>query len=155
MEKLKGRGAVRIGRQGARLVVGAWILLAGAFTGSAQYLESPMRIAEGPPGQLLVSDSRQDKVYAIDETNLAPVWSFDVQGTPMAVGFAANLIFVGNASTQNVEVYRLKGAPKGPSKTLEFQFNLGLTPPGVPGNIRTPSDIDLDKNAQLAFVLDS
>lgn len=116
-------------------------------------LVSPMRIAEGPPGQVLVSDSRQNKIVALDEDTLAPLWSFDVQGTPMAVGFAAGLVLVGNATTHNVEVYRLKGPPTAP--TLEFQFNLGMTPPDTPGNIRTPSDVAIDKDARLAFVLDS
>ena len=142
-------------RRWPQLAMAAICLLAGFSVARAQFLESPMRIAEGPPGQMLVSDSRQDKVFAIDQKRLAPVWSFAVPGTPMAVAFAANLVFIGNASTQNVEVYRLKGTQKGSGKTLEFLFNLGLTPIGVPGNIRTPSDIDLDKDAQLAFVLDS
>ena len=73
----------------------------------------------------------------------------------MAVAFAANLVFIGNASAQNVEVYRLKGTPKGPGKTLEFLYNLGFTPSGQPGTIQAPSDIDLDKGSGLAFVLDS
>ncbi len=129
-------------------------LVSYACVAAAQFLDSPMRIAEGPPGQMLVSDSRQDKVFAIDETSLAPVWGFDVPGTPMAVAYAANLVFIGNASTHNVEVYRLKGSQKGPGKTLEFFLNLGLAPAGVPGNVQTPSDVDLDKDSQLAFVVD-
>lgn len=124
-------------------------------TAGAQYLASPMRIAEGPPGQVLVSDSFQSRVYAVDEGSLAPAWSFDVAGKPMAVGFAANLVFIGNATTHNVEVYRLKGAPKGPSKALEFQSNFGGTPPGMPGTIRTPSDLAVDKDAGLVFVVDA
>ena len=126
-----------------------------ASPAGAQYLDSPMRIADGPPGQVLVSDSLQDRVYAVDHGNLAPVWSFNVPGKPMAVGFASNLVLIGNASTHNVEVYRLKGAPKGSSKALEFQFNLGGTPAGMPGTIRTPSDLAIDKDAGLVFVVDS
>jgi len=126
-----------------------------ASPAGAQYLDSPMRIAGGPPGQVLVSDSFQSRVYGVDEGSFDPVWSFDVPGKPMAVGFAANLVFVGNATTHNVEVYRLKGAPKGPSKALEFQFNLGGTPAGMPGTIRTPSDLAVDKDAGLVFVVDS
>ena len=124
-----------------------------APSGPALPLVSPMRIAEGPPGQVLVSDSRQDKIVALDENTQAPIWSFDVQGTPMAVGFASGLVLIGNASTHNVEVYRLKGSPTGPK--LKFQFNLGFTPPDTPGDIQTPSDLDIDEDAGLAFVLDS
>jgi len=140
---------------GKALVVLAIGLVAFTTVGEAQNLVSPMRIAEGPPGQVLVSDSRQDLVLAMDEDSLAPVWSFSVAGNPMAVGFAANLILIGNASTHNVEVYRLKGAQKGPHKTLEFQFNLGHTPSGTAGTIRTPSDLGVDKDVRLVFVVDS
>jgi len=116
-------------------------------------LVSPMRIAEGPQGQLLVSDSRQDLVVALDEDSRTPIWSFDVLGSPMGIGFSANLLFVGNASTHNVEVYKLRGPRAAP--TLEFQYTLGFTDLAMPGTIRTPSDIDIDKDAQVVFVLDS
>lgn len=130
-------------------------LCAAASASQAQTVVTPMRIAEGPPGLVLVSDSRQDKIFAIDEHTLVPEWSFDVPGTPMAVGFAGNLVLIGNATTHNVEVYRLKGAPKGPTKALEFQFNLGRVPAGMPGTIQTPSDLAIDKDARLVFVVDS
>lgn len=116
-------------------------------------LVSPMRIAEGPQGQFLVSDSRQDLVIALDEDSRTPIWSFDVLGSPMAIGFSANLLFVGNASTQNVEVYKLRGPRTAPM--LEFQYTLGLTDPALPGTIRTPSDLAIDKDAGVVFVLDS
>jgi len=139
----------------AALVTSVVYLLALATTGAAQDLVSPMRIAEGPPGQVLVSDSRLDTVFGIDEDSLAPRWTFPVTGNAMAVGFAANLVLIGNETTHNVEVYRLKGAPKGPGKTLEFQFNLGHTPSGTVGTVRTPSDLAVDKRVSLVFVLDS
>lgn len=112
-----------------------------------------MRIAEGPSGLVLVSDSRENKLVAVDEVTRVPIWRFDVQGTPMAVGFASNLVLIGNASTHNVEVYRLKGARTSP--VLEFQYNLGFTPSATMGNIRTPSDLEIDTDARLAFVVDS
>ena len=130
-------------------------LLTLVSVAKAQTMDSPMRIAVGPPGEILVSDSVQRKVLALDTSTLAVDWSFDVQGTPMAVAYAANLIFIGNATTHNVEVYRLKGTPNGPSKTLDFVYNLGLTASGTTGTIRIPSDIGIDKGSGLVFVVDS
>lgn len=131
------------------------LLLTFASSAKAQSMESPMRIAVGPPGEILVSDSVQDKVLALDMATLAVDWSFDVQGTPMAIAYAANLIFIGNATTHNVEVYRLKGKANGPGKTLDFVYNLGLTASGTAGTIRIPSDIAIDKGSGLVFVVDS
>ena len=139
------------------LCVAFWflLLLTVATLGKAQTMDSPMRIAVGPPGEILVSDSVQDKVIALDTSTLAEDWSFDVQGTPMAVAYASNLVFIGNATTHNVEVYRLQGTPNGPGVTLNFVCNLGLTAPGTTGTIRIPSDIDIDKDSGLVFVVDS
>ncbi len=155
MQVATGRETKARGSAGKALALSATWMLAVATVGAAQDLVSPMRIAEGPPGQVFVSDSRQDTVFAIDEDSLAPLWSFPVAGNTMAVGFAANLVLIGNETNQNVEVYRLKGAPKGPRKMLEFQFNLGHTPSGMAGTIRTPSDLAVDKRVRLVFVLDS
>ena len=74
-------------------------LLGLASLARAQSMDSPMRIAAGPPGEILVSDSVQGKVLALDSTTLTVDWSFDVQGSPMAVAYAANLVFIGNATT--------------------------------------------------------
>ena len=70
--------SARHGGQAVRLAAVLLCLLASASVVRAQFLDSPMRIAGGPPGQILVSDSRQDKVFAIDQESLAPVWSFAV-----------------------------------------------------------------------------
>lgn len=114
-------------------------------------LLSPMRISPGPPGQVLVSDSRTNNIVAVDEVTRTPIWSFAVEGSPMAIGFVSNLVVVGNVARHAVEVYRLRGARTSPD--LDFQFALGFPPPE--GNIRTPSDLAIDKDAGLVFVLDS
>lgn len=122
---------------------------------TAPVLVSPMRIAEGPPGQLLVTDNREDMIFAISDDDLGIAWSFNLPGRPMGIAFWSNTVFVGNATTRNVEVYKLKGLPRGAGKTLEFQYNLGFTPPGQTGSIQIPSDIAVDPDLDLVFVVDS
>lgn len=139
---------------GIPFAVGILFFFAAASLAQAQVLRSPVRIAEGPPGQILVSDYQQEAVLAIDKRSLGILWSFPVQGSPLAVDCWSNLIFIGNTATQNVEVYRLKGAPGGPQKTLEFLYNLGRTPAGEPGFIQKPTDMALDRENELVFVLD-
>ncbi len=127
--------------------------LAKQVSPGAAALASPMRIAEGPPGQVLVSDSRTDAIVGLDQSTRTPLWSFGVDGTPMGVGFAADLVLVGNASKHVVQVFRMKGARTAPE--LEWLYDLGFPSPEGPGNIQTPSDMEVDKDARLAFVLDS
>src|SRR5574340_513951 len=119
---------------------------------SPPILASPMRIAEGPPGQVLVSDSRNNAIVGVDEDTQAPIWSVDIPGSPMAIGYASRLVLVGNAATHNVEAYRMKGSPTAPS--LDFQFNLGGAAAGSQGSVQVPSDLSVDPTARLAFVLD-
>lgn len=114
-----------------------------------------MRITDGPPGQILVTDSQQGMIFALDERNLEILWTYEVPSAPMGIAYRSNFVFVGNSTTQNVEVYRLQGSSGGSGKTLEFQYNLGFTPAGQPGSIRIPSDIALDQDLGLVFVMDS
>ena len=137
------------------LVIATMCFFVWSLPAAAQILESPMRIAEGSPGQILVSDHQQDVVFALDKKTLQVVWSFSLNGTPVAVAQKGNLVFIGNATTRNVEVYRVKTTGGGRNTTLEFVFNLGLTPTGAPGTIQMPSDMALDRNLQFVFVLDS
>jgi DNA-binding beta-propeller fold protein YncE len=123
-------------------------------TAGAQSIQNPRRIAEGPGGQLLVSD-RSGFIVAVDKSTLQPLWSFQLpaEGAPFGLATSNRHVFVGNTETGNVEVYRLASAGGG-SKTLRFSFNLGGTPPGEIGTIQNPISIDTDRKAKLVFVLD-
>ncbi len=136
-----------------------WIMalvlgLAYAATAWAQTIQNPRRIAEGPAGQLLVSD-RSGSIVAVDRSSLQPLWSFQLpaEGAPFGLATSNRLVFVGNTGTGNVEVYRLTGG-RGGSKTLRFAYNLGNSSPGETGTIQNPISIDTDRKEKLVFVLD-
>jgi len=119
----------------------------------SQAIQNPRRLAEGPAGQLLVSD-RAGSVVAVRKDNLEPVWSFQLpeEGAPFGLASGNRLLFVGNTETRNVEVYRMLGSPA--NIRLRFKYNLGFTPPGETGSIEKPIGIGFDSQAQLVFVLD-
>lgn len=128
--------------------------IAYATTAWAQTIENPRRIAEGPEGQLLVSD-RSGWIVAVDRSSLQPLWSFQLpaEGAPFGLATSNRLVFIGNTETRNVEVYRLTGS-RGGSKTLRFAYNLGGTPAGQVGTIQNPISIGTDPREKLVFVLD-
>jgi hypothetical protein len=120
----------------------------------SQAIQNPRRLAEGPAGQLLVSD-RAGSVVAVRKDNLEPVWGFRLpeEGAPFGLACRKRMLFVGDTETRNVEVYRMLGPPA--NIRLRFEYNLGLTPPGETGSIEKPIDIGLDSQTQLVFVLDA
>jgi DNA-binding beta-propeller fold protein YncE len=143
------------GSSAARCLIMALALgLAYTAVAWAQTIQNPRRIAEGPGGQLLVSD-RSGSIVALDKTSLQPLWSFQLpaEGAPFGLATSNRLVFVGNTESRNVEVYRLTGS-QGGSKTLRFAYNLGGTPAGEMGTIQNPISIATDRKEKLVFVLD-
>lgn len=118
-------------------------------------IQNPRRIAEGPHKQILVTDRRFGAVIAVNRKSLEPVWSAPLpeEGRPFGIASTNELIFVGNTSTKNVEVYRILGSG-GSDTTLEFAYNLGGVPGGATGSIENPIGVAVDANENLAFVLD-
>ena len=118
-------------------------------------VQNPRRIAEGPNGQVLVTDRRYGTVVAVDRNSLEPVWSVPLpqEGAPFGLAVMKRLVFVGNTSTKNVEVYRIQGSGK-PDTTLRFAYNLGKVPTGAIGPFENPIGIAADTNEKLVFVLD-
>ncbi len=118
-------------------------------------VQNPRRIAQGPNGQVLVTDRRYDAVVAVDRNSLEPVWSTPLpqEGTPFGLAVMKRLVFVGNTSTKNVEVYRIHGSGE-PDTTLRFAHNLGKIPTGAIGPFENPIGIAADANEKLVFVLD-
>ena len=120
-----------------------------------QSVQNPRRLADGLPGQLLVTDRHFGAIVAVDERTLEPIWSFTLpnEGAPFGLATWNRLVYVGNTKTRNVEVYRIVFTPTG-DPSLRFEYNLGGTPPGEIGSIGNPVSIAIDSRERLAFVLD-
>ncbi len=118
-------------------------------------VQNPRRIAEGPHGLVLVTDRRLGAVVAVDRDSLEPIWSTALprEGAPFGLAAMKQRVFVGNTSTKNVEVYRMRG-PGEPYTALRFAYNLGNVPEGATGPFENPIGIAVDKNENLVFVLD-
>ncbi len=143
----------------ARLLHKAWLGLAVVLAltapvllgAQAPTLGFPKRIAESNGGSLVVSDPSLGGIAAVDQASLEILWVCPVPGEPLAVGTWNNLLFVGNATTHHVEVYRVAG----PGKKIEFLYNLGAQEQATATFFQVPSDIAIDKQQRLVFVLDS
>ncbi|MCK4766407.1 MAG: NHL repeat-containing protein [Candidatus Aminicenantes bacterium] len=103
-----------------------------------QSLSYPVRIAFDPDKNLVVSDSRQKKVFVLDRDTLEITRGFPVDGRPLAVGCVSNRIIVGNETRNRVEVYKGNGR-------LLYYFD---TP------VQRPMDMAVDINRNCIFVVD-
>lgn len=104
-------------------------------------LRSPARLASTPSGRLLVSDYYQGAVQVVDPQTLQPEAALEVNGRVLAVGLWGGRTFVGNATTKTVEVY-------GASGRLRYSFGGGA------GAVSDPSDLAIDSDLGLVFVVD-
>jgi tripartite motif-containing protein 71 len=104
-----------------------------------QQLHSPIRLTMTPEGNLLVSDYQLGMIVTVDHKSLKTTGWFPVEGRPLGVAYARGHIYVGNASKKCVEVYARGG------KKL-YQLN---------GEIKQPTDIDIDEKKGLALVVDA
>ena len=102
-------------------------------------LQSPVRIALTPRGGLLVSDSRLDMVVTVDPATGQPTGAMSLNGKPLAVGMLGARIFVGNATTQRIEVYNHKG---------QFWYAFGVP-------VAYPTDLAIDTTRNLVFAVDA
>lgn len=100
----------------------------------------PFRLAFSPGGNLLVSDPRLGKIVTVDGKSLKAVRCFPVEGKPLGVAYAKGRIFVGNKTKRCIEVYTQSGKKR---------YNIGSR-----GSIRKPTDIAVDTEADLLFVVD-
>lgn len=106
-------------------------------------LLSPVRITEGRPGRLFLADHLARAVVELEDRGGEPavVRALAVPGAPLGIAWARNLLFVGNASTQSVDVYL--------AATGQWLYSLGGQ-----GAIGDPKDIAVDPRLGLVFVLD-
>lgn len=124
------------------LGVVAMLFLSGTTWAQSDYLPSPVRIALGGPGELLVADSRSQIIVTIYPGKGRKSQSIDVPGRPVSVAAGWNKYFVGNERTQTVDVLDRKG---------QLLYTLG----GEGLYIERPSDIAVDIDAGLVFVTDT
>lgn len=104
---------------------------------------TPVRITFASAGQLLTSDYQTQTLQLYNSSTLAPESSFTVNGSPLAVGSYQENIFVGNETSQCVEVYNRADGTK--------LFELGEGP----GSIPVPNDLAIDTKNKWVFVVDS
>jgi len=118
--------------------------LAVPATGRAQqeYFPSPVRIALGSKGELLVADSRSQLVVSMYPGKGRKPTTVDVPGRPVSVAAGWGRLYVGNERTQTVDVVDGRG---------RLLFTLG----GDGFHIPRPSDIAVDRAARLVFVSDT
>lgn len=105
--------------------------------------DTPVRISWAAGPQLLVSDYQKQSIQFRDSQTLALQRSLAIDGHPLAVGYASGKIFVGNETTQCVEVYDSTSGVK--------LYTLGAGP----GSIPVPNDLAIDEASGRVFVADS
>lgn len=133
----------------------AWAQTNVDLTAGVLSVQNPRRIAEGPEGQVLVTDRRFGTVVAVGRDDLLPVWSAQLpqEGAPFGLAMLKKSVFVGNTKTKKVEVYKISGTG-GADVSLHFAFNLGDRSSDQAGSIENPIGIAVDRNSKLVFVLD-
>ena len=126
------------------------LALAGAVGARAQgqRFGNPGKIAEGNPGQVLVSDSRGQKVFFLDKQTLEVLGNFSVSGKPIAVAALGDVILVSNRTTQALEVYGKRG------NKLKLTGTIGAGHGNTNGPLLNPGDLAVDTIRQWVFVLD-
>ena len=106
-----------------------------------QYFPSPVRIAQGEKGEILVADSRTQAIISWRPGKRGKASTISVPGRPVSVAAGWKKFFVGNERTQTVDVLNKKG---------RLLYTLG----GDDFYIARPSDIALDIDKDLVFVTD-
>lgn len=124
----------------AVLVVG--LLSAPAAVAKAESPRLPIRVAVTSSGHVLITDHYGSRVVEWDPAKNKVKRSIDVLGMATGLAWGSGKIYVGNETTQSVEVY---------SRTGKLLSVLG----GAPGLVSRPNDIAVDSDAGLVFVVDA
>jgi DNA-binding beta-propeller fold protein YncE len=102
---------------------------------------SPIRLAIGANGSLLVSDYGQGMVLVVDRKNYKIVRGFAVEGKPTGIAYFKGHIYVGNAAAGRIDVYNAAG--NQPKKNGSFKTPVG-----------NPTDIAVDPETNRIFAAD-
>lgn len=107
-----------------------------------QALSSPIRIAFGPGGTLLVTDYDLKMVVLVDPATNQITGGFPVDGHPLGIAYARKKIYVGNETKACLSVFAEDG------RWIE---DIGG---GALGPLTTPTDLAVDLSTNRLFVLD-
>lgn len=115
------------------IVVSVFLLTAMLVDkGKAEALSSldttPVRIAINGNSDLLVSDYTYGQILTVTPDTLDIISEFNVNGRPLGIAWADDLIYVGNSTTGQVEVYNTLGEE-------QFVLGYGSYPVEVPQDI--------------------
>lgn len=102
---------------------------------------SPIRLTFGGGSNLLVSDYLGNSIVIVNSDTLRPKSTITVAGRPLGIAWAGGKFIVGNETTATVEVYGRSG---------RLLYNLGEA-----GQVRQPSDMDVDPTMDRVFVIDA
>lgn len=106
----------------------------------SMHVTSPVRLVLAPDGDLLLSDYNSQSVLIIDSLSLGVKRIIEIEGRPVGVNSDGRLVYVGNETTGNVEVY---------SKNGKLRATIGN------GEIGLPNDIAVDHATGQLFVVDA
>jgi DNA-binding beta-propeller fold protein YncE len=126
----------------AALVVG--LLGASMTVAKAQSLGNPTRLALTAGGNMVVSDYGR-RVLTLDGTTLEITDILAIDDRPAGVAWGGGLLYVGNDTTGDVEIYRLNS--KG---SWQQKGRLGS---GPKGQIPNPMDIAVDQSTGRILVV--
>ena len=101
--------------------------------------QSPIRIASGPGGNLLVSDYKAKSVFVVDKNKNRIIKGIVIRGNPLGVAYYKGKIYVGNKTHEKIEVYTESGKKR-------FSF---------PRIVKKPNDIVIDRVSERLYVTDS
>jgi len=102
---------------------------------------SPIRLTFGGGSNLLVSDYLGNCIVIVNGDTLRPKSTIPVAGRPLGIAWAGGKFIVGNETTATIEVYGRSG---------KLLYNLGEA-----GQVRQPSDVDVDPIRDRVFVIDA
>lgn len=102
---------------------------------------SPIRLAEGANGSLLVSDYGQGMILIMNRKNYKVVSGFPVEGKPTGIAYLKGHIYVGNAAAGRIDVYSFAGSQSGKKKSVKTA-------------VANPTDIAVDPGINRIFAAD-
>lgn len=111
----------------------------GSIKREIMTFKSPVRISEGPGGNLLVSDYALKSVFLVSKQSGRIIRGFPVNGNPLAVAYYKDNIYIGNSSAGRVQVFSISGHVK-----YTFQRQ-----------VKKPNDIAIHGASKRLYVTDS
>lgn len=108
---------------------------------------SPARITFDAKGNLLVTDYFQGNVLTVSPVSLETISEISINGRPLGIAWAKDLIYVGNSTTGQVEVFNTAGQ-------MQYLLGHGVYPINFPLDIAIGNGnvYVVDGNAKVVMV---